>query len=526
MDEEIKRHVKRLEVLKRIRKSHEQRMIDAIKYVLPYHHDMDPKNQSEEWEDERYDTTATEAASMLADGLMGNLSPPSVKWFSFRATKNELNDIPQVREWLQEVDERVVEALDRSNFYDLAPVIYRHAVSVETVAVMADRDPQEEACVFSIIPPKEIFVVNDPFGKVEAVYRNYYLSAEQAKNAFGDVAFSLPLQRALQNDPDTTFPFVTVVYRDRLDNAFPWKAVTFEETGQEILVRSKFRSNPIPVWRWEVRGRDAYGYGLTTDAMATIKVLNEMQKTLLGLAQRIAAPPLFVPESMADEAEVSFESGAINYYKDPGQRPFTLELGSGYPVTSDLIAKVQEQIREKYKTKYFLMLMQMETSGRTAFEIRERKIEKITAMGSIVGRCQQEFLGPVLSRVFWMEYEAGNIPEPPEEMGSLMVEYVGPFAQAQKEVMQTSGVLTGLQNASVIFQMDPRTTRKIKFEEALDQILVASGFPAKAIVPNDEYLEMLAQEAAQAQAQAQAAGHISPAGNPPIANEILRTIGG
>lgn len=524
MDERVRRHQERFEQLRKIRTPHEKRMIDAIRYVYPYHMTMDYKNTTSEWQDDRYDTTATEAASMLADGLVGNLSPPSVKWFSFKAVENEANDISTVREWLQEVDERIIEALSRSNFYDIAPVVYRHAVTLETVAVMIDRDPLTGQVLFSVLPPKEVFVVNDAFGQVRSVYRYYALTAEQIKNAFGEgLPYRYGLEQAMDKSLDQEFFLITVVEKDSSDKVFPWKSITFEEDGDEILHEAKFRSNPIPVWRWEVKGRDPYGYGLTTDAMATIKTVNECMRTLLRMGHRIAEPPVFVPEEMADE--IRMEPGSLNTFRDPGRRPYTFEQSQGLPFTDNLLEKLKEEIREKYKVKYFLMLMQMEQAGRTAYEIRERKIEKITAMGSIVGRCQQEFLGPSLNRVFWLEYEAGRIPDPPEELNSLMIEYVGPFAQAQKEVMETSGIMSGLTNAQAVFQLDPTVVKKIRYDKVLDQILKASGFPANAIRDEQEFQAVLAQEAAAQQGPPPGAAPLPVAGNPPIASEILGAMG-
>ncbi|NJL32016.1 MAG: hypothetical protein HC898_10505, partial [Phycisphaerales bacterium] len=189
----------------------------------------------------------------------------------------------------------------------------------------------------------------------------------------------------------------------------PWAGywVEADGSGEDILRETGYQSQPVAVWRWEMRGRDAYGYGLTTEAMPEIKTANAMAKTLLKLADKISDPPTFLPESMADDEEVSLEPGAINFFRDPGMRPFEYAPGAGYPVNKDILEMQREKIRSIFKVRYFLMLMQMEQSGRTAYEIRERKVERITAMGSIMGRAQKEYLDVVLARMLWNVLSGG-----------------------------------------------------------------------------------------------------------------------
>lgn len=517
--EEVKRYLGRLGRLERIRKPHEKRMTSSIKYILPYHYSMDPNANVEDWEDERYDTTASEAVTMLADGMVGNVCPSTVKWFSHRAAKNEANDDPEVKKWLQEVDDRMTDAVNRSNFYDMAPTIFKHGIAMETVCCPVNVDPSTGSAVVSTLPPREVYVVNDAHGRVFAVYRRFKLSAEQAIELFKKAKdrLSLPLLRAAEKSPDDEFSFVSV-YEQRLERDpekqdaanMPWRGITFEDGGEKIIEDAGYRTIPVPTWRWEIRGRDAYGYGLATEAMADIKTANEMARTLIVVAQKLADPPTFLPNEFMDDRDVSLEAGAINFYRDPGMRPYTHLASQGFPVNEKVLDSYREKIRSVFKVRYFMMLMQMEQPGRTAYEIRERKIEKITAMGSIIGRCQQELLIPILARMFWIEYEAGRLPEPPPMMRGegLVIDFVGPFAQAQKEVTQTAGVLTGLNNLAGLFQIWPRLTMKINEEAVAEEILNSAGFPQKAMKTKKQYAKAVeaAQEAEQKQAEiAQAA---------------------
>jgi hypothetical protein len=63
-------------------------------------------------------------------------------------------------------------------------------------------------------------------------------------------------------------------------------------------------------------------------------------------------------------------------------------------------------------------------------------------------------------------------------------------------------VITGLQNVEYVIRLDPGVIKKIRLDVAAEELLTAAGFPAKAIVPKEEYQAIKEQEA-QAQALAQ-----------------------
>jgi len=538
---DVERLEKRLGSLKRIRDPFEKRMNEAIRYVLPYQHSMDPDADASDYEDNRYDATASEAATSLADGMLGNLSPPTVEWFSFSAVVNELNDLPHIREYFQEVNERVREAINRTNFYDIAPTIYKHAVALETVSAMIGKDPDTGTAVLSVIPPREIYIANDAYGRVEAVYREYKLTAEQAANLWPEALdkMSDSLRTALDQNPDAEYKFVTVVQKRHNRNPelqdvlnMPWAGYTFQSGQKELIEETGFRTIPIPTWRWEVRGRDPYGYGLTTEAMPDIKTLNEIVRTYLAVGQKFADPPTYFPEQMADDDEYSTEAGFVGFYKDPGQLPIQLPPQGSLASIERSVTMWQEKIRSIYKVRYFMMLMQLEQPGRTAYEIRERKIEKITAMGSIVGRCQQEFLTPFLARMFWIEQDAGRLPDPPQELvdSGMMVDFIGPFAQAQKEVTETTGIVSAIENSLPILQIFPEARMKFNPEKIIDDIMVAANMPEKNFATEEEYAQRQAaaqQQAAEAAAaeKLKALGGAAPAfTNTPQDNSIASQI--
>ena len=95
-------------------------------------------------------------------------------------------------------------------------------------------------------------------------------------------------------------------------------------------------------------------------------------------------------------------------------------------------------IRRTYSADLFLMLDSIDTPQMTAREVMERQQEKLQQLGPVVERLQDEFLSPIIERVYNIAERMGLFPPLPEELAERMadqdikIEYISPLAQAQK----------------------------------------------------------------------------------------------
>ncbi len=503
--EQAKRLQGRYNQLSQLREDHEHRWEDAVRYVLPM---LSRFEGDDEWNDERMDTTATNSLAMLADGMFGNVCPPAINWFKYRFADAELNDDKNAVEWLQECESRMYEAYLRSNFYDVMPQAIKVGAGLGTVTLNMQEDAAEQSVLFTVRHPREMYYATDMYGRINTLVREFKLTAEQAVEQFGEEELSPQIQRAAKNQPYDQFDFLHFVMpravRDfgKIDNTnFPFMSVYMEKAGFKLVKESGFKTWPSPTWRWEVRGGEVYGYSPTDDAMPDIKTVNAMMKTLLEAAHKTVNPPVFMPEQMA--GDIDLNPGGENYYRDPGLRPFVPNIAGNYPIGKDLLEDMRGRIRQTYKTDHFLMLMQQE-GQMTAREVLERKSEKVTVIGSTIGRFTSEFLDPIQIRFFQIEMDAGRLPPPPQNVqgASLRIDYLGPLAQAQKEIHTSQGILKTLQVAVPIIEIWPETRDKFKPDVMMEEILEAHGMPEKAIRSDKEY-QQIQQQKAEAAAQQQ-----------------------
>ena len=170
------------------------------------------------------------------------------------------------------------------------------------------------------------------------------------------------------------------------------------------------------------------------------------------------------------------------------------------------ISVTEDSIKRAYSADLFLMLDQIDKGQMTAREVMERTQEKLQQLGPVVERLLSEFLNPIIERVYSVLDRAGVFPPVDDEElldqlngQEVKIEYISPLAQAQK--------MSSLVNIEQYFafimslaQANPNIVNKFNFEEAANTYGVNLGVPAKIIRSDDEYQEILAQ---QAQAQAE-----------------------
>ena len=85
-------------------------------------------------------------------------------------------------------------------------------------------------------------------------------------------------------------------FKEPPQNRFPWTSIYFMPDEKEILSVGGFNEFPFVCSRWERNSLETYGRGPGGEALADVKMLNEMEKTYLKALQKMVDPPLMVPD--------------------------------------------------------------------------------------------------------------------------------------------------------------------------------------------------------------------------------------
>ena len=144
--------------------------------------------------------TAMLARNQLVDGMVGNIIPRNLAWFSLelpgklnfprdsgmRAWNGQRVDTyPQVQKWLQESQEVMYSAFNRSNFYDVIPEFISDGATCGTGHLVIEEDVREAKINFVVPHFRECFIATDQYGRVDTNYRVYKMTLRQMVQKFG-----------------------------------------------------------------------------------------------------------------------------------------------------------------------------------------------------------------------------------------------------------------------------------------------------------------------------------------------------
>ncbi len=551
-----KRAVRRYEALKRNREGVDKLYRSIASNFTPrrYRFHENRKLSEEGWNDEMINSTPRQAVRVLVSMFMTAHASPARRWLNLAIRDPELSESSVVKQWLHDVEDWMLEVLQRSNFYTESPYVYEDVATFGTSLMIVEEHPDEVIRVHVPLVGTYSIAENED-GVVDTVYRDVTMTVEGVVRKFGYEACSLQTRMLYDRGAlDEEVDLVHVIEpRDTYDlskpaekTSRPWRSLWFEKKSNEdeILLESGYHERPHLVPRWSVAAGEHWGLGQAVEALNDAKSLQILTKLRARMAHQISEPPIKVPASMS-RSEVSLDPGSITYVplsdNDAVQPMLT--------VPPEAIGIITEDIREhEYRIRSALyadqvLAMQLGVQTRqplTAREVDERHSEKMQQLGAPILRLDREFLAPLVDRLFAIGLRTGKMPEVPEEVRiaaqnkpiPIQAEFVSPMHQAMKLLGYTN-----LQELLVVTQqiaaVDPAVVDKINTDRMLDTAADILGVDPSVVHSNEAVAEIRRRRAElQAQAQqlqlareaAAAAKDISAAGSGGQVGELVSNV--
>ena len=519
MEERLKKAKQRFQEVVQIREDYEPLWKDVTDLLAIRRSNIDQTEQPGKKKGvEIFDGTPKSACQLQADGYYGYLCSPTMEWFRLRMGREKLNDIPEIRSYLQEAGEQMYYALNRSNFYEQTPLFFFDGCSIGTATMYAEEDLGTERIAFMTRAPGEVYISHNRFGEVDVLFRRYSISARNLAEQFGLGKLTEKSQQMAKNSPEELVKCVhgTFPNNDRQLGKVDAKnkkvaSVYFEETGAlNFLRESGYDMFPFFVWRYRVDSGETYGRSPATDAIVEIFTLNQVSKTALKSGQLALEPAYNIPMEMKGQTRIS--PRGENYYKDNKRLITPIHVPANYQAGKEQQERLEKSIEKHFHTEFFMLLSQAALEGRqlTVPQVMEMQGEKGAMLGAVVGRLNGDFFDNAIDRIFHIETVGGRMPPVPDilyKMGATIidVEYMGPLAQAQKQLVKTQGILKRMQIIAPMIELFPEMRDRIDPDVLTEEILDSVNFPQKAIVPIDKANERRKVRAQQMQQEKQMA---------------------
>lgn len=466
---------------------------------------------------------ATDACRTMDAGFMGGHTSKSRPWFIVKISDARINELPDVRAWCDDLTTRIRDVLAGSNFYTELPRFYhsRHLFGVAALAV--DEDDKDSVRFYSRNIGTYAFAL-DARGICDSFWYSFQRTANQIKAQYRDDGIPTKVRQALADGKgDTKFTIESLIEPNpdarsgvqgsqfRAFRQLFWIEGTDSEEHGCLKLAGHYEM-PVKVSRYDATGSDCYGPSPALDVLGDIKQLQYLEGEKLRLIDLMSKPALKLPDYLRNKG------ASLN----PGERIFVSPMQTqqqvepvytpdprGLAAVQAEIDKVTARIQRAFKADLFRMLDFLDDRQRTAFEVSERKEEKVAMLGPALESLTDEVLQPTIERVFAIEERNGNIAPPPRAMAGmpLTIEYTSMLAQAMKAaglgtIERTVGFVAGLFQATGGQRAD--VFDKLDFDQAIDEFADRAGSPARLVRSDDEVAAIRESRAQQQQAMAMA----------------------
>ncbi len=473
------------------------------------------------------DNTGGTASQMCANGMMSGLTSPSRPWFKLRQSINMTLDAAG-QSWFDAVEDRMYRVMAGSNFYEAIHTMYGDLVSYGTAPMVIYEHPKRIIQCYNTVAGEYMLAVGSDM-KPETLNRQFLMTVSAIVEMFGlencpaDIqglwatkGATLETEKIVCHSVEPNFP---VSGRDGQKREVLRGPFTYREaywiwgsSGERPLSIRGFNEAPFVAPRWAVTSNDAYGRSPGMDALPDIMQLQLMTMRKGEAIEKQVRPPLLADQTLKNQPS-SILPGHITYVPQLGPNNGMKPI---YTVNPDLqymiedIKEIQGRIQRVFFNDLFMAVLNLDTV-RSATEIVDRRAEKMTLLGPVIERFQNEALSPTIRRIFAIMARKGLLPPLPPSLRGVPVniEYISPLAIAQR-ASATAGIERIFGVAGNLVGVWPEVKYKIDPLKALDKYADYLSIPREILRTDDEVHQMMDQEM-QAQQQQQAQQNAIPA---------------
>lgn len=471
--------------------------------------------------DKRYrniiNSRAVQAIKIARAGMLSGIMSPSRPWFGLSTETQEFMDNQDVRVWLDVCTTLINNVFNKSNLFNMAPVMLGELITFGTGAMSQVEDDQTVARFFTHTIGS-YWIAQDENYRVDTFIREYTTTIRQLVSAYGYDNVSQSTKNAWDTGKyDSAVPVTNYVgpngeYDSKKASSKykKWTSCYFENGStdkEKFLKESGFDDFPLYVPRWDVTGEDTWG----TDcpgmiALGDTKQLQMQEKRKAQAIDKLVNPPMKGPASLRNVPVNSLPGGLTIYDQDMTKEGLT-PLYTVDPRIQELVGDMQAtegRINEAFYVDLFFAITQMEgIQPRNQLELTQRNQERLLQLGPVLERLQSEFLSPMIERTFNQLSRKNLLPPPPDILAGqpLKVQYVSSLAMAQRS--QEVSALEGLRFfVSEMAQSGfPEAIDKVDADEMIDQYSLITGVPSK-VIRSDEATTAIRQDRVQQQQQA------------------------
>lgn len=451
------------------------------------------------------------AMRTLQYGMQNGLSSHSRPWFAISLYNQDLLDDPEVKAWLDAVQKRMEAFLAHTNFYEASEVGYLELGTFGTDACVMLEHAKRGAVCHALTAGEYWIGLNDAL-EPSTLVRDSGMTVKQAIDTFGNDA----PQRVRTLYDQSRYSDIVDCYHfiepndDHVSGRMgwqgkPWRSVwidAYDDTIGDIIRTGGYEEQPFWAPRWMTTGADTYGQGPGHDALADLRELQMQAKRYSELLDLLAWPELVTtskvklkrqPKAVTSTDGLDATKMVSVPYEVPPQALTSVE---------QKIERLEGRIDEITFANLFMAITNMPgVQPRNNEEIQARNEEKMSQLGPVIERVNNEKLKVAIDRTFGIMQRRGLLPPAPNKLRQspdIKIEFVSLLTQIQKMV-GLNQIERGFQFVGGMSGLYPEAKFKLDPNAIIDEYTGRLGMPASLVRSNEDAQKLAAQAAQQAQ---------------------------
>lgn len=467
------------------------------------------------------DSTAPRSLELFASFLHTMMNNPAQRWINLRPNNADQRDLSiAMKRWKEEAENIMLADLGSaaSGYYTAAHQLYLDLGAFGTGPLFVDMMRGRLGCRHYHLA--DVVIDEDAYGIVDTVFRQFKQTKRQAEQRWPgrDIGSSIAVKD--QKGKPQPCRFIHAVFptsneymmenlpareRKRV-SLFPFASAWVNATDRVTVEVGGYEEFPYMIPRWYKTRTEKYGRSCAMTVLPDIRMVNRMMETILRGAEKLVDPPLVIRDGGL-VTPVRLFPGAVTFTDGEVKIEPLIPPGASRIEYGDALLKMrQEAIREGFFVPLFTT---PESPVKTATQVLQETGERDRAVSPMLIRTHGEMHSPLARRVYGLLSRAGRLPEPPEPVGEIGVEFVSPLMASQKQT-EALGTLRIIESLTPWGQIDPNVFDQFDPDEVGKIVHAGSGAPASILRPQSK-IDAVRKARADAQQAQQLADTLIPA---------------
>ena len=388
--------------------------------------------------DDPFDSTPLYALDDFVQGTFTNAVNPAERWFEVAIDDEDLAQFAPVKQWQFAYANVIYASLHpgRDNFYLSAPAWFGDLGAFGTGFEWQEEIVGQRQIMSKNLPIGECYKDVDGNGVMERFHREFTLKGHQAKMKWRGV----PGVSAFNDDKEIVFVHAIYPNPDFRPGALGSRGMYFRSCyaspdEKNFISEGGYNEMPAHDIEWNMRSGRAWATGPGHNALADMRANDEVARSALTAIQFDAEPMWWAQdEEVMTQADLQpsniLYGDAVSGGKPPMQ---LLERQKQMQLPLQLQNDLRNQIRKAFH--FGLSQVLANRPQMTAQEVMAYKADELKQLAPNLVRIQRG-LSSFIRRRAQLLQRMGMVPPPPPEVlqrgANLSIEFVSPFAKAQK----------------------------------------------------------------------------------------------